>query len=151
MRNDSADAHLSLLSVPRPTVRERHRTRVAAELGQAFVDSEHGYGLDTELAMLAAMTLTERHLRIGGHVRSFSSFDAAAFLRWLPTEALLPPEVVPPLVEAWLAFVHFLYEDDRLDEVTAARLRRDFMIGEPGFVRTLGARFDAMMTSLDAS
>ncbi|RLB54097.1 MAG: hypothetical protein DRJ42_10145 [Deltaproteobacteria bacterium] len=151
MRNDSANVHPSVLPLPRPTVRERYRTRVAAELGQAFVNSDHGRGLDTELAMLAALTLTERHLRIGGHERSFSSFDAASFLRWLPTEALLPPEVVPPLVEAWLAFVHFLYEEGRLDEVTAARLRRDLMVGEAGLVRTLGARFDAMMTSLDAS
>jgi len=151
MRNHPVHAPSSLFPLPRATVRERHRTRVAAELAQAFTEARHGQDIDTEFRMLAAMTLTERHLRIGGHERSFSTFDAASFLRWLPTEALLPPETGPALIEAWLAFTHFLFEDGRLDEVTAARLRRDLMLGEPSLIGALNARFDAMMTALDGS
>lgn len=141
--------HPTLLPLPRPTIRERHRARVAGDLAEAFRESSHGHHLEGDLAMHAAQTLAERHLQLGGHAGCFRTFDAASFLRWVPQESLLPREVVPPLIEAWLAFTHFLFEERRVDEVTAARLRRDLMLGEPALVRTLGARYDAMMRVLD--
>lgn len=134
-----------------PTAEERRRSRVAGTLARGFVCSAYSRGVDPHVASLAAHAFVERHLELGHHDGSFADFDVPSFAAWLPHEALLHPELLPTLVEAWVGFTHFLVESERLDEVSAARLRRDLYLSEPGLVAALADRYASLVSSFDGA
>ncbi len=136
------------LPLPLPTKEERRRSRIAGVISRDFVASGQSRGVDPHVASLAAHALVERHLEAGGDERSFASFDVRGFAAWLPQHALVHPELLPPLVEAWLGLTHFLVDDERLDEVSAARLRRDIHLAEPSLVAALADRYASLVDSL---
>ena len=139
------------LPLPFPTAEERRRSRIAGALARGFVSSGHSRGTDPHVASLAAHAFVERHLVVGCSEESFACFDVPAFAAWLPSEALLHPELLPALVEAWIGFTHFLVDSERLDEVSGARLRRDLYLCEPGLVAALADRYASLVSSLEGA
>ncbi len=143
--------HPHTLPLPFPTPEERRRGRIAGKIARDFVASGHARGVDPHVASLAAHAFVERHLEAGGDERSFACFDVPGFAAWLPEEALLHPELLPALVEAWLGLTHFLVEDERLDEISGARLRRELHLAEPGLVAALADRYAFLVSTLEGA
>jgi hypothetical protein len=139
------------LSLPFPTAEERRRGRIAGAIARDFVASCHCQGVDPHIASLAAHAMVERHLEAGGDERSFVGFDVPAFAAWLPDAALLHPELLPCLIEAWVGLTHFLVDDERIDEVNAARLRREILLAEPGLVAALADRYATLVSTLEGA
>jgi hypothetical protein len=133
------------------TADERRRGRIAGSLSRAFIASGNARGVDPHVASLAAHAFVEWHLECRGDEQSFSNFDVVGFAKWIPAEAVLHPELLPYLTEAWLGFTHFLVEDERLDEVSGARLRRDFHLAEPGIIAALADRYASLLSALEGA
>jgi hypothetical protein len=133
------------------TAEERRRSRIAGSLARGFVASGNARGVDPHVASLAAHAFVEWHFECGRDERDFARFDVAGFARWLPAEAVLHPELLPCLIEAWLGFTHFLVEEERLDEISGARLRRDLHLAEPGIVAALADRYASLVAALEGA